>query len=577
MAFNVVVQTIVMVLAVMHLVDARGFLGSTAGAFTDDDRVGLGEDLQRALDTVLGCGGAVNKEHLGMIEGMLWPMWSTLPKNDHARVDWRSLRYAAHRFFMQRSSLVIRGFEPARVVNESHVGHAQILSQEIPALDRLIFGGEQTSLGFSLEDAVDLVATLEQLMFESETYLLETAYEAVHTSPKRDLVSDELHQVMEAYMVHWMMGNDQDGIKMLLSNRTVLETVFPMWGDLKGFVDGKIRTLDFARQRSPGSHLGRNVFGQLYSFDDAHELVGGITTSFASYWESECATLKTQLVAMDKTGSGRVRLSDFYGNGLDKDWRFGESEAYLRDLGVLDETSSWRGKQVLIANYMQAASNCIVSTPHYTVCCVNECEGLLSEIESEIRSPTASPIRLAFVVGNMTSPSAGDDDLPKLHHLLMQPLQQIAELHGGEVPLHGRLFAQWLHYVFPHECAFPHKAGSVSTRSMAEYGDSFIASQQEMLTHAFFSNASGATDMAASADDEQGMSQWSAEEELFADYSLLLQAPWEGRRYLPVLSAALFFSLAGVIVISTVVCGASRASLGEVGSISAFKSHSHLV
>ena len=33
------------------------------------------------------------------------------------------------------------------------------------------------------------------------------------------------------------------------------------------------------------------------------------------------------------------------------------------------------------------------------------------------------------------------------------------EEHGGKVPIHGRLFAQWLHYVFPRDCAFPYKSG----------------------------------------------------------------------------------------------------------------------
>merc|ERR1719409_1156545 len=36
----------------------------------------------------------------------------------------------------------------------------------------------------------------------------------------------------------------------------------------------------------------------------------------------------------------------------------------------------------------------------------------------------------------------------------------IAARNGGEVPLHGRMFAQWLHYAFPHECPYPHVVDS---------------------------------------------------------------------------------------------------------------------
>merc|ERR1719277_1977312 len=47
---------------------------------------------------------------------------------------------------------------------------------------------------------------------------------------------------------------------------------------------------------------------------------------------------------------------------------------------------------------------------------------------------------------------------PWLRHRLLE----VAKLHGGLVPLHGRLFAQWLHYAYPRECVFPHVAGTIN-------------------------------------------------------------------------------------------------------------------
>merc|ERR1719474_1700961 len=63
-----------------------------------------------------------------------------------------------------------------------------------------------------------------------------------------------------------------------------------------------------------------------------------------------------------------------------------------------------------------------------TLCCLNECESLMSEIEGRVQAPTATA----------------------------EQLRAIAEKRGGQVPLHGRLFAEWLHFAFPHECPFPH-------------------------------------------------------------------------------------------------------------------------
>merc|ERR1719161_1002286 len=51
---------------------------------------------------------------------------------------------------------------------------------------------------------------------------------------------------------------------------------------------------------------------------------------------------------------------------------------------------------------------------------------------------------------------------------LLDRLDEIASKHEDKIPLHGRLFAQWLHFVFPHECPFPHKSGTVSPKTPGE-------------------------------------------------------------------------------------------------------------
>jgi hypothetical protein len=70
----------------------------------------------------------------------------------------------------------------------------------------------------------------------------------------------------------------------------------------------------------------------------------------------------------------------------------------------------------------------------------------MGEIEVAIDAPSATPAKIISVVGNMTSPTTLDDDEPAhLTEDLKKQLDQIAKNHGGMVPLHGRLFAQWLH------------------------------------------------------------------------------------------------------------------------------------
>jgi len=307
-----------------------------------------------------------------------------------------------------------------------------------------------------------------------------------------------------------------------------------------------------------------------YTFSDAHVVTGGITKTFQDFWQSECHTMKDQLVDMDRDGTGRVRLSDFYGTGLDKDWRFGESETYLRELGVLDESSPWKGKQVVIPNYLQAASNCIVAAPHYLVCCKNECEEMLGEIESSIQEPTASVEKLVDVVSNISSPSNQFDRPPILKGALTEQLQRVAEAHGGKVPLHGRLFSQWMHYAFPRECPFPHKAGTYAQHTLTPgaFGGGYIASKDEMWEHA----ANSQTSSTETSDD--WMSQWSSEEELFADYTGKLHAPWETSNCF---SVGIFALLIFAAMIGMGFIGGTKGSSKYESALPTFSKRSHYV
>merc|ERR1719356_2202261 len=292
-------------------------------------------------------------------------------------------------------------------------------------------------------------------------------------------------------------------------------------------VDGSVVAFDFARQRSAEAGAARAAFQSQFTFKDALEIAKSISRNFGTFWETQCQDTKDQLVAMDTHGTGRVALSKFYGTGLDEDWRFGESEAYLRELGALDETSSWRGKQVIVPNYMQAASNCVVTRSHYLVCCMVECERILGQVEAAVGAPTATPDQLLQVVEGIAD---GDDEPAHLDAAMRAQLQRVARMHGGHVPLHGRLFAQWLHYAFPRDCAFPHKAGETAALTPAQFGDASIVSAEEVSRHVAEDivqrDLAGAN---LTVDQGDFMTQWSEEEELLGNYPRQSVATWGGK------------------------------------------------
>jgi len=491
------------------------------------------EELQAALGAVLGCRGNSASDdqaaRTARVHKALTQIWRTLPKNQHGRVEWRLVRYMAHRHFMHRFGVLVRGLEPTIQVNASHAGEAEILSEQAPSLARQITASPAEH-GFSLEDAAVMVAALEQLLFDSDAAALERVYADRGHATQRRLGQEQMQMLMRDYFVRWMLGEDEEGATILIQNPTMLDEHIPHWDAIKAMVDGEVAALHYARTRAPRAGFARTTFTGEYSFEDALEIAGSIGRDFAYFWEGQCQNIKASLVAMDSSAAGRVRLADFYGANKDGEWRFGESEEYLRELGALDETSAWRGKQVMIPNYMQAVSNCIVTRPHYLVCCLNECEEILGQVEAAVGAPLATEEEVLLAVGDLTN---GDDDDARINDAMRDQLRRMAEAQGGKVPLHGRLFAQWLHHAFPRECPFPHRAGTAAARTPTQFGESFAVSSEDVNKHVaediVQKDLGGAN---TSADLGEWMSQWSEEEELLTDYSAQLREPWGASRLL---------------------------------------------
>merc|ERR1719189_2912683 len=343
-------------------------------------------------------------------------------------------------------------------VNSSHAGEAEILSQQGPTLAQAL-AGPQGKHGFSLDEAVVMIAALEHLLFDSDSVLLEKIYRNSRLMTTSLLDKAQLQALLTDYMVYWIVGDDEESAAALLKDQRLLVESVPHWNAIVTMVEGSVTALEFSRQQTPEVGAGRVAFEARYTFEDALRVAGSISRSFGPFWETQCQDTKASLVALDTAHTGRVRLADFYGANKDGEWRFGESEAYLRELGALDETSAWRGKQVIVSNYVQAASNCVVTRSHYLVCCVNECEEILGHVETAVGGPMATVGQVLEAVSSIT----GSDDEPAFLDAAMRAqLLRVSEIHGGHVPLHGRLFAQWLHYAFPRECAFPHRAGDAA-------------------------------------------------------------------------------------------------------------------
>merc|ERR1719343_1148385 len=247
--------------------------------------------------------------------------------------------------------------------------------------------------------------------------------------------------------------------------------LMPAWRSVKMWFRDLDQTLQFTE------HTRNPFLGEQVPYEHSLSTVQELGHRFATFQNLECRSLKNALMDIEFKGTGRVLLSDFYRVGLQDEWLFRESTEGLRNMGALDDTDPKR-LSVVIPNYLHSPTNCLRSSGFYSICCFNECEGLLRSLENQVREPTAMPNDILEKVSLLESDTVA---APRnISSALQVRLNQIGEMHGGRVPLHGRLFAQWMHHAYPRECLFPAVSGSTNAPSLDEWLGSMEATQEEM-------------------------------------------------------------------------------------------------
>merc|ERR1719265_1738084 len=116
---------------------------------------------------------------------------------------------------------------------------------------------------------------------------------------------------------------------------------------------------------------------------------------------------------------------------------------------------------------------CVASSSYYQVCCMDECEDLLAHLERKLAKSHAYPKEISAIVGSLLSPT--QQTQRQLSPWLLKQLDSVAAQHGGVVPLHSRLFSQWMHFAYPRECPYPHISGTIAVVHLSEVVESVEA------------------------------------------------------------------------------------------------------
>jgi hypothetical protein len=477
-----------------------GFLGHQSQDFNDDtvSTKDLEASLRMSLDSVLAGGGGAAGHRLSAIEASVWRTFQAMPKNSFGRVEPRGVRHIVHSYFGKEHGWLINGLEPhGMTANVSEVHSVSILKDKAPALVETLLETRQAGHGLTLSDVVAMIGALEHLIFDESRALVQVAYKLNSCSLDEKLTETTLNEVLRSYLLIFGQGHQAD-----VDNATKHQDMKASlsWPELDDFQYDIVNNFDYMHR-----HLVNPFRPRTFSFADVMQIVTEMAQTYGKWQNSECDAMKEHLMDLDADGSGRVPLDVFQTQPAGSVYQFTESREYLRQIGALDETGSGTPR-VLIANYVTGPSNCIASSSYYSVCCLNQCEALLNDLEGSVQAPTAAPEKLLGLVGNLSSATVNAPR--RLPLVLADKLQSIAEIHGGSVPLQGRLFAQWLHFVFPNECPYPSIVESSLALAPKQWlGGKSLASSEERLQ-------AGDRPEARQLDEAVPFGQWSDDEVL---------------------------------------------------------------
>merc|ERR1719235_275195 len=449
---------LIMLASLAAMADANAFLGrlphqnATAALSAESEHALLAE-----LELALGSGHRhATEKRLKRIEQMISPMFAALTKNENGKLGSAAAGYVLHRVFVQRHGWFIRALEPSgnALAAWNSSKPISILEERVPAHVQELFEKRLGDHGLGLKELAILASSLEHLVHVEALERLKVSYLAKSISQEDVLSEEEALAVLDMYMAIYILGFLHADLNTMTTataqelHANILE-LYPTWPETQQFLREVYRSVAPKRD-------------YLY-FNEIENVIAEIGERYGRFQDIECRQFKDWLVAVEDPGvggAGRVRIADFYGKALNEGkWQFSESIDYLRTLGALDESDS-SNLRVIIPNYISGPSNCVASSAYYSVCCLDECEGILGRIEQLVSAPEASPATILNIVPMI--PSATMPSNRTLSPWLQQRLHEVAKHHGGQVPLHGRLFTQWLHYAYPRECNFPHMAGSIN-------------------------------------------------------------------------------------------------------------------
>eukprot|EP00440_Ansanella_granifera_P069967 gb/GFBE01075911.1/.p1 GENE.gb/GFBE01075911.1/~~gb/GFBE01075911.1/.p1 ORF type:complete len:538 (+),score=144.13 gb/GFBE01075911.1/:1-1614(+) len=421
-------------------------LASRAGA--DCDKQESADRLERALlaeieSAMMGNHTGFDAAKLQSLEQELNPIFATLPHEQPADgkpggLGFAAARYLLHQHFLRQHSWHVRGLNPVgdgrQPPDAKEALRSRVAGHLLEVMEK-----KAGKTGLDLKMLAIFVATLEHLLHGDQQERLKQAWSVHGLQPEGSTNFQGLVSVLEVYMAHYVYisqkadsGYAHTFGQALMEVKTIAR-IYGGWSKIDTFIQEQASK----RLQSSGAKL---------FFNDAAVAADEVLLLFQEVSGAMCHDMEKTFQQFTGGKEGRVKLADL--RHAESGDLFRESVEYLTELGALDESE--KEPYVFMPNYMLGPSNCDGTTSFYDLCCPNACESHKEQLERALVG-AANHVSVISDIVQQRSGSAVPADM-------RGRLDELAQSNGGNVLIHGRAFADWLHKVFPRECPRPRAA-----------------------------------------------------------------------------------------------------------------------
>jgi len=207
MAISMLARCSLLLVSVMELADAAAFLPARSQVARDDVRQFLLSELS----------GHDNALRMSSIEEELRPMYAALPKMATGRLEASTVRYALHRYFVQKNGWYVKGLDNAGSTFNSSTT-TTVLKARAPAYIQSLFEDHLHGTGLGLHELAVFAATLSDLIHAEAIGQLEWIYGALGLPFDSPVTLDESDQAIRYFLAAYL-----DYGSAVANNRAELE------------------------------------------------------------------------------------------------------------------------------------------------------------------------------------------------------------------------------------------------------------------------------------------------------------------------------------------------------------------